>query len=123
MEFETNCIRKRLSGRIPTCDAGYMYCDDKKCKFYTPPKKEMINKKTWEDFKGTGLLLFINQILHAFGWAICFEYEEDGETLKLVYPARVRFRGFDNKNISNSYQKLSKYMLDNAEELYEESCE
>lgn len=35
----------------------------------------MITEKSWDEFKKNGLLLFINQILHIFGWAICFEYD------------------------------------------------
>ena len=53
----------------------------------------MITEKTWEEFKSCGLLLFINQILHIFGWAICFEYDETQEKIIKVYPARVKFRG------------------------------
>ena len=83
----------------------------------------MITEKTWEEFKSCGLLLFINQILHIFGWAICFEYDEKQEKIIKVYPAIVKFRGFDNKNVSKSYEDLSKYMKDNAETLYKEACE
>jgi hypothetical protein len=32
-----------------------------------------MTKKEWSEFRSTGLLLFINQILHVFGWAIVFE--------------------------------------------------
>lgn len=83
----------------------------------------MITEKTWKEFKSCGLLLFINQILHIFGWAICFEYDDKQEVIINVYPARVKFRGFDNNNVSDSYKKLSKYMMDNAETLYKEACE
>lgn len=83
----------------------------------------MINKKTWKEFRDNGLLLFINQILHIFGWAICFEFDEKNKNIIDVYPARVKFRGFDNNCVSEAYKNLSKYMKDNANELYEESKE
>lgn len=83
----------------------------------------MITEKSWDEFKKNGLLLFINQILHIFGWAICFEYDKEHENIVRVYPARVKFRGFDNNNVSKCYRDLSKYMLDNADELYQEACE
>ena len=83
----------------------------------------MVTEKSWEEFRKNGLLLFINQILHIFGWAIVFEYDDETQNLIKVYPARVKFRGFDNKNVSVAYQDLSKYMKDNASILYEESCE
>lgn len=79
----------------------------------------MVTKKTWAEFRATGLLLFINQILHVFGWAICFEIEND--QVKNVYPARVKFRGFNNKDVGESYIKISEYMKDNVDELLKEA--
>ena len=81
----------------------------------------MVTKKTWTEFRNTGLVLFINQILHVFGWAICFEIEDND--IKNVYPARVKFRGFDNESVGKSYIKISEYMNDNAKELLKESNE
>ena len=79
----------------------------------------MVTKKEWSEFRSTGLLLFINRILHVFGWAIVFD--TDGDEVKSVYPARVKFRGFDNDSVSKSYQKISEYMKDNASELSDEA--
>jgi len=81
----------------------------------------MVERRTWKEFRDNGFLLFINQILHIFGWAICVEL--DNGNIIDVYPARVKFRGFDNSNVSECYRRLSKYMRDNAGELYKESCE
>jgi hypothetical protein len=78
----------------------------------------MVTKKDWSEFQRTGLVLIVNQILHIFGWALVFEIEND--EIKNVYPARVRFRGFDNQDTSEAYQKISKYMLENVKELNEE---
>jgi hypothetical protein len=79
----------------------------------------MITKKTWEEFRSTGLLLFINQILHVFGWAIVFNYNDKDE-LEEVYPARVKFRGFDEKSVGESYQKITKHLKDNISDLDQE---
>lgn len=81
----------------------------------------MIAKKTWEEFRSRGLLLFINTFLHVFGWTIVLEFDED----KIVncYPARTKFRGFDETNTSEAYRKLSAYMADNAEQLKKEAYE
>jgi len=79
----------------------------------------MVTKKDWSEFQRTGLVLMVNQILHIFGWALVFEIEND--EIKNVYPARVRFRGFDNQDTSEAYQKISKYMLENVKELNEEA--
>ena len=81
---------------------------------------DMITKKTWKEFRETGLVLIINQILHIFGWAICFDFDENGE-IKEVFPARVKFRGFEGECVSRSYLNVSKYMKDNADVLLEEA--
>jgi hypothetical protein len=81
----------------------------------------MVTKKEWSEFRSTGLVLIINQILHIFGWALVFEIEND--EIKNVYPARVKFRGFDNESTSEAYKKLSEYMVENAEELNKEAKE
>ena len=61
-------------------------------------------------------------ILHTFGWAIVINVENDGR-ISDAYPARVKFRGFSEKNNSEGYQRVSQYMADNSEQLYEESKE
>ena len=81
----------------------------------------MIEEKSWEDFRNTGLLWWINGLLHMFGWAICFDFV-NGE-IKRVYPARCKFRGFDEKTNSDGYKKVSEYMLENAKELYKEAID
>ena len=82
----------------------------------------MVDKRDWSEFRDSGLLWWINTMLHTFGWAIVFEFD-DNKNITNVYPARVKFRGFGDKQIEEGYQKVSKYMIDNADELYKESCE
>lgn len=84
---------------------------------------QMIVKKSWDEFRNTKMLWIANTILHIFGWAICVDI--DPETKKVIdaYPARVRFRGFPDNIVTEGYKEISKYMLDNAEELYKEACE
>ena len=81
----------------------------------------MIDKKDWSEFRNVGLLWWINMILHTFGWAIVYEFNDEQEIIN-VYPARVKFRGFDEQNNSKGYTKISKYMNNNALELLKE-CE
>ena len=78
----------------------------------------MINKKSWEEFRNSGMLWWINMILHTFGWAITVEMEDD----KVIdaYPARVKFRGFGEKNNTEGYIKVSKYMKENCDQLLKE---
>ena len=79
----------------------------------------MVNKKLWEDFKKSGLLWFVNMLLHTFGWAIVYDIED--EKITNVYPARVKFRGFPEQSNTEGYIKVSQYMKDNIDELLEES--
>lgn len=80
----------------------------------------MVNKKTWKEFRDSGMLWWINMILHTFGWAIVINVEENGDITD-CYPARVKFRGFDEKNNTEGYIKVSKYLMDNVADLKEES--
>ena len=80
----------------------------------------MINKKEWKDFKDSGLFWWINSILHTFGWAIVFEYD-DNKNISNVYPARVKFRGFDEKTNTEGYIKVSNFIKENSQDLLEES--
>lgn len=80
----------------------------------------MIRKMSWEDFRETGLFWWINSILHTFGWALVANMSENGEITE-VYPARVKFRGFGTKSTEDGFKKVSAYMKDNSNELYEES--
>lgn len=82
----------------------------------------MVNKKTWKEFRDSGMLWWINMILHTFGWAITVEMEDDG-SISNAYPARVKFRGFSEKINTEGYQKVSHYMKDNVEELLKEAEE
>jgi hypothetical protein len=86
---------------------------------------KMIKEKTWEEFRETGLLLIINQILHIFGWVICFEVDKSDDDIKIIraYPARTKYRGFQDKAINESYLKISKYMKNNSDELLKEVLE
>lgn len=82
----------------------------------------MIDKKSWKEFRDSGLLWWINMILHTFGWAIVVEVEENG-TITNCYPARVKFRGFDEKSNDEGYIKVSEYLKENADTLAAESKE
>lgn len=94
------------------------YCaPNSTCDKYEPIK--MVNRKSWDEFRNNGLLWWINMILHTLGWAIVTEIEE-GKIID-VYPARVKFRGFGEKNNTEGYIKVSQFMKDNAKELLSEA--
>ena len=80
----------------------------------------MVKRKDWGEFRNDGLLWFVNMILHTFGWAIIYSFNED-ETLKEVYPARVKYRGFDEAINTLGYEKISEYLKNNGEQLFKET--
>lgn len=80
----------------------------------------MIDKKTWVEFRASGLLWFTNTILHIFGWAIVVTYDENNNFIT-AYPARVKFRGFSEDCNSKGYQKVTQYLKDNINELVKET--
>jgi len=84
-------------------------------------EQKMVTKKSWEEFRKIGLLWFVNRLLHLFGWAIVFEYTNPKGKLKSVYPARVKFRGFDNKCETDGFINVTDYLSKNIRELKKES--
>lgn len=77
----------------------------------------MVKKKTWQEFRKTGLLWFMNTILHAFGWAIVVEVER-GE-ITGAYPERERKYSIIEHIMSYGHQhdlvELAKYDEDQIE--------
>ena len=80
----------------------------------------MLTKKTWKEFRESGFLWWINMILHTFGWSIVVDVDDNGEITD-AYPARVKFRGFGEKNNTEGYIKVSQYMKENVSDLLEEA--
>lgn len=78
----------------------------------------MIERKTGKEFRESGLLWFINTTLHMFDWALVWDTGTDE-----IYPARVKFRGFDEKNNTEGYIKVGTYLKENIDEILKESQE
>ena len=83
-------------------------------------KTNMLNGKDWSEFRQSGMLWMINSMLQLFGWSIIFNYTVDGE-ITSVYPARSKYRGFDEATNTKGYIAVSQYMKDNADKLLEEA--
>lgn len=83
-------------------------------------EKQMLKKRAWSDFRNAGLLGFTNMILHMFGWALTIEMNDQGEIIS-AYPARTKFRGFDESTTSDIYAKVSNYLAENSKVLAEEA--
>lgn len=81
--------------------------------------KELMKEVSLSEFSNSGLLWYINQQLHLFGMCIAIEYEDDVPVR--LYPARCRFRGFEEETNELGYARVSDYLLKNIEELAEEA--
>ncbi len=84
-----------------------------------------LTRQAWETFQATGLLWWVNRTLHLFGWAIVLEFELDKKTgdrrITDAYPARTRWRGFDNKTEDEGFIRLSEYLATNIKTLVKET--
>lgn len=83
-------------------------------------QKEMIKPQTWDAFKDAGLLQYVNMIINAFGWAIVLSVDKE-KKINGVFPARTKFRGFDNQSTQHAYKALTQFLKENADELLEEA--
>lgn len=87
----------------------------------------MIGEKSWGEFRKTGLLWFVNSILHLFGWTIVIECSdttgtpEDSAEITRAFPARTRYRGFSETINTEGYKKVTRYLRENIDELSEEA--
>ena len=82
--------------------------------------KQMVTEATWAEFREKGLLWWINRILQTFGWAIVCEVDQESGGVLRTYPARVRFRGFDEGTESDGFIKVTHYLASVVDELEEE---
>ena len=80
----------------------------------------MIDKKSWDEFRNSGMLWFVNMILHTFGWSICVEVNETNNVID-CYPARVKFRGFSTECNTKGYIAISEYLKNNIDDIAKEA--
>jgi len=81
--------------------------------------KENLERRTWAEFRKTGLFMFLNTILHAFGWAIVLKTNHDGAVTQ-AYPARTKFRGFGKDDYPEMYENIANYLSKNSKDFPEE---
>lgn len=90
------------------------------------PITKTVDKRTWDEFRKSGVFMFVNVILHAFGWALVVEVDYDKETktetslVKNCYPARVKYRGFDESDQTEMHERIANYLANNAPNFPEE---
>ena len=71
-------------------------------------------EKTWDEFRESGLLWFVNRLIHVFGWAIVWDVDK-----KEMYPAHTKFRGFGPVSEDSGFVKITKMMVNDIERFKE----
>lgn len=80
-------------------------------------ENEYIKPISGKEFQDSGMLWFINSILHLFGMAITYNPKTDELEASIV-----KFRGFSEEINDAHYKKVTEYLKDNAEDLLKD-CE
>jgi hypothetical protein len=80
---------------------------------------DMVKEKSWDEFRSNGMLWWINQQLHLFGWAIVTDIDKAGNVSK-AYPARVKFRGFNDETTTRGFVKLTQYLQRDIDSITED---
>jgi hypothetical protein len=71
-------------------------------------------KSGWLEFRESGMLWWVNRIIHTFGWSITCNIDAAGNLLG-VYPKKVSYRGFSETDEDEGFIKISKHMVDNVD--------
>ena len=72
------------------------------------------NSKLFDEFRETGLLMFVNIFLQIFRWSIVIEYNPIDNSYKM-YPKKVNFAGFTEESQDRNFEKIWKYMKNNKD--------
>lgn len=84
------------------------------------PITKNLEPKTWQEFRDSGMFFFINQILHVLGWVMVVQTDSKTGEITKAFPARTKFRGFDEKSQDEEHTKIANYLADNAPNFPEE---
>lgn len=74
--------------------------------------------EAWEAFRKSGLLWFVNRILHVFNWSIIVSYDDNDNVIR-AWPARTTWKGFSPDMEKAGYEMIEDFL----KEEYEDSNE
>lgn len=72
----------------------------------TEPK---MKRTTWEEFYQSGMLWWINTMLHIFGWSIVVETNREDEAVD-AWPSRTEWRGFPKVTNDTNYERIDRFL-------------
>lgn len=78
----------------------------------------MYKKISWNEFRDTGMLWFINRIIQVFGLSIMVSVDDDTGEVVSVFPVRTVARGFNEEVEDTGYLRVQKYLADNSANLF-----
>ena len=84
----------------------------------TVSSENNLELSAWAKFHSSGMVWFVNRVLQVFGWAIHIKVDDSNRVIG-AYPAKVKCAGFSEEKDKAELGKISKYLSDNANELYE----
>jgi hypothetical protein len=85
------------------------------------PLSNDVERRTWEEFRESGMLWAMNTILHWFGWAIVFVEDTDNPGVAIdAYPVRTKWRGFPAENNDRGIIRLTEWMASAGPSLRED---
>lgn len=84
-----------------------------------PTGEATVRACSWEEFRSSGLLWWVNRMLHLFGWAIVIELDGQTKDVARVFPARVTFMGFCEDSEDRGFLRLRSWMAANGPALQE----
>jgi hypothetical protein len=67
-------------------------------------------KRSWDEFRNTGLLWWINRTLQLFGWSIAVMVDDESGKIIDAFPIRNRYRGFTQDSEEEGFKKVSSYI-------------
>lgn len=83
------------------------------------PLAHDVERRTWEEFRATGLLWAANTVLQWFGWAIVVVTDDDTDPDKVIgaYPVRCKWRGFPADRNEIGISRLTAWMANAGDSL------
>jgi len=85
-----------------------------------PSNAEPLVRILTKDFVGTGMLWFVNRILHAFGFQLSYDADPTTGALSDFYVCRTIYRGFGDAIEDEGYQNVAEYLSTTAPSLFSE---
>jgi hypothetical protein len=92
------------------------------------PLSNDVERRTWDEFRESGMLWAMNTILHWFGWAIVVVTDDAdpsnfggaGPVVLGAQPVRTKWRGFPAENNDRGIARLTEWMASAGPSLRED---